>query len=153
MLFQRHAWWNSLHTSINYAVSLIMQILYPLQRIQHVEHSSKHAVFLLKKCSFPSGNYSVFGQSYSTSFKTPVSYTICSVWLTLIIAVKMCNGWCSLQHSSKERLLKENLLTGYSLSSRQDSPLNEKHSSWKKVYMWKDEIQPFMDFSLPLTSV
>ena len=118
--------------------------------LQHVEHSSKHAVFLLKKCSFPSGNYSVFGQSYSTSFKTPDSYTICSVWLTLSIAVKMCSGWCSLQHSLKERLLKENLLTGYSLSSRQDSPLNEKHYSCKKVYMWKDEIQPFMDFSLPL---
>ena len=73
--------------------------------LQHVEHSSKHAVFFLKKCSFSSGNYSAFAQSYSISFKTPDSCSICSVSLTLSIAVKMCNGWCSLQHSLKRKIV------------------------------------------------
>ena len=59
----------------------------------------------LKQCSFPSGNSSAFVQSYSVSFKTPDSYSICSVWLTLSIAAKMCNGWCSLQHSLKRKIL------------------------------------------------
>ena len=58
----------------------------------------------LKKCGFPSGNYSAFAQSYSISFKTQDSYSICSVWLTLSIAVKMCDG-CSLQHSLQRKIV------------------------------------------------
>ena len=66
----------------------------------------------LKKCSFPSGNYSAFVQSYSISFKTPDSYTICNVinigywcgnvqWLMLITAFLekkiVVEGECCLQ--------------------------------------------------------
>ena len=84
--------------------------------LQHIEHSSKHAVFLSEEVQFPfrklfslrSSLRSII-QYFKIYFKTPESYTISSVWLRLSIAVKMCNGWCSLQHSLKRRLLlKEN---------------------------------------------
>ena len=92
----------------------------------------------LKKCGFPSGNYSAFAQSYSVSFKTQDSYSICSVWLTLSIAVKMCDG-CSLQHSLQRKIVVKGKCCVQVTICLED-----------KIYQWKNELRPFMELSLPL---
>jgi hypothetical protein len=106
-----------MHDEVHCILQLIMQWVWsctfctPFKEavsLQHIEHSSKHAAFFSEEVQFPFRklfNYSAFVQSYSISFKTPDSYSRCSMWLTLSIAVKMCNGWRSLQHSLKRKIV------------------------------------------------
>ena len=72
--------------------------------LQHVEHSSKHAVFFSEEVQFSSRKLFSL-RSIIQYFFQNTRFLICSVWLTLSIAVKMCNGWCSLQHSLKRKIV------------------------------------------------
>ena len=121
-----------------------MQILYALQRrsiptTYTVEHSSKHAAFFSEEVQFPLRKF--------FSLRSIIQYFFQNTTLTLSIAVKMC----SLQHS-----LKRNIVVKGNCCLQVTICLEDKIVPWTrstvlaKKYMWKNEIHPFMELSLPL---
>ena len=128
--------------------------------LQHIEHSSKHAVFLSEEVQFPfrklfslrSSLRSII-QYFKIYFKTPESYTISSVWLRLSIAVKMCNGWCSLQHSLERKIVVEGKCCLQVTICLEDKIVPWTRSTiFAKKCMWKNELHPlwssaFLSFS------
>ena len=102
---------------------------------------------------FLSENYSVPVQPCSISFKTLDSCTICSVWLTLNIAVKMCNGRYAVQHSLKTKhcCWRKMLLVTICLEDNM-VPQEKNTILARTLKAWKDEIhlnevQPYSHLS------
>ena len=104
----------------------------------------------LKKCIFPFSKLFSLRSITQNSFKTPDSYTICNC----VINIEHCREkvqWLMLIAAflEKERLLL-NEHVAYTICLEDRMVPGVGGASARKLWMWKDEIHPLMELSLPL---